>query len=332
STALFYNDSAYNHLTLDADSNPPHDVPQFLGGFSRGVDTITLPSEVTQQDLKDEATGEQDDTSWANGIYVPRDVSNNVAGGIYIKGDASTLTMSVVSGQPVYTITQGGNTKKVTVDYANNRTTVANVSGSGGTPPGTYTGIPNGVGNEGIIVYDQGNISNFSGTVEANTKATVTSSGSISISSHVMYQNYHSGSTPDAIGYTNTLGILAWDGDVSISTSAPPDLNIHGIVMAPGQGHVFKVDSHDDRRRGSRGTVTLLGGVISDYYGAFNTFSGTTVVSGYARNFVYDSRMLEGGTPPYFPYLTNYTTSGDDQDVNGVRDLDKKLTWEERGL
>lgn len=345
-TARFYN----NGITrlLDADTNPVcceretcetvpcRDKPIFDAGFTRGADLINLPSSVTQQDLKNQATGGQNDGPWANGIYLPDDGSNNLVGGVYIKGNASNLTMSVENNQPVYTIIQGTNTKKITVDYTNNQTIVTNISGSGGTAPGTYNGIPNGINNQGIIIYDNGSISNFSGTVQSDTAVTVSSNSDIVINNHLMYQDY----TPDnpetpenelsAADTGNLLGILTWNGNVRIGTSAPPNLNIHGVVMAAGRNGVFTVDNYQS---GSpRGVVSLLGGVITDFYGAFGTFIGTYPVSGYGRNFVYDGRMLEGMSPPSFPTTLSFDAAISDADMDGVDDLGDKLIWQDRGV
>ncbi len=304
------------------------DYPVFDADITRGADLINLPSSVTQQDLKKQATGDQNDGPWANGVYLPNQ-DGSLVGGVYIKGNASNLTMSVESGKPVYTITQGSNIKKITLDYTNNQTIVANVSGTGGTAAGTYTGIPNGIGDEGVLVYANGSISNFSGTVQTDTEVTVSSDSDISINNHIMYQDYNAGPPPDATGYTNLLGILSWNGDVRISTSAPNNLNIHGVVMAAGRDQVFSVDNY---QFGSpRGVVTLLGGAITDFYGPFGTFSGSLPISGYGRNFVYDARMLQGRSPPYFPTVDQFDTSISDSDDDGVDDLGNKLIWQDKG-
>ncbi|MBM3246525.1 MAG: DUF4900 domain-containing protein [Candidatus Omnitrophica bacterium] len=346
STARFYNNGATR--LLNADSNPACcqeagcedtpciDKPIFNAGFTRGADEINLPSSVVQQDLLNQATGGQNDGPWANGIYLPNDGANNLVGGIYIKGNASNVTMSVDSDNPVYTITRGTNTKRITVDYSANQTTVENVSGSGGTPPGTYNGIPNGIGDAGIIIYDNGSISNFSGNVQSDTQLTVASNSDISISNHIMYESF----TPDDVGtsenelsvagFTNLLGIVTWNGNVRISTGAPNNLNIHAVVMAAGRNGVFTVDNYNSGA--PRGVVTLLGGAITDFYGAFGTFSGSNPVSGYGRNFVYDSRMLGGMAPPYFPTITSFDANVSDANGDGVDDLGNRLIWEDRGV
>ncbi|HRZ40033.1 MAG TPA: DUF4900 domain-containing protein, partial [Candidatus Omnitrophota bacterium] len=70
-----------------------------------------------------------------------------------------------------------------------------------------------------------------------------------------------------------------------------------------------------------RGTATLLGGAITDSYGAFGQFNGTTgqPTSGYGRNFVYDERMRFGEAPPYFPTLNTF--------VAFSNDITDKMVW-----
>jgi hypothetical protein len=310
-------------VLLNADSNPPYDVPNFQKGFSRGEEEINLPSSVTQQDLIRQVTGGRSPGSFPmNGIYLPNQ-NGNLDGGIYIRGDVSNLTMGVENNLPVYIITQGTNTKKITIDYTNNQTIVSNISGSGGTPPGIYNGIPDGITNEGIIIYGNGKIYNFSGTVQSDTKITVSSDSDIVINNHIVYQSYDSGPPPNALGYTNLLGILTWNGNVRIGITAPNDLNIHGVVMAVGRRGIFTVDNWEVPP--PKGTVTLLGGVITDFYGPFGTFRGDRQLSGYGRNFVYDSRMLQGLIPPYFPYMINFTSFDDGG-------LDRRLVWQDKGV
>jgi len=107
---------------------------------------------------------------------------------------------------------------------------------------------------------------------------------------------------------------------VRIGVGCPNDVNIHGIVMAPSNGGEFKVDNYNS---GSpRGTATLLGGAIVDYYGAFGTFDSSGPRTGYGRSFVYDPRMLTGMAPPYFPVTTRFVSSEDGG-------LNNKLVWKE---
>ncbi len=309
--ARFYNNGW--PVLMNADSNPGLDVPVFDQGFQRGYDLINLESSLSQTDLRNQALGTMANPG-SNGIYVPND-AGAVTGGIYIKGN-STVDMSLDgSNNPVYTITQGSTTKSVTVNYTSNQTSVYD-----GSTTNTYQGIPDGVSNEGTLIYSSDDITGFSGTVQQNTSITVASERDVVVTNHVRYQQY-TASPLSAEGYNNLLGIISWGGDVRIGTAAPNNLDIHGVVMAPHG--IFTVD---DYNLGSpRGTATLLGGAITDFYGAFGTFSGTTPISGYGRNFVYDPRMLQGEVPPYFPYMSNFTSFDDGG-------LDAKLIWKSEGV
>jgi len=309
--ARFYN--AGSAILLNANSNPPRDVPIFDYGFTRGADIINLESSISQADLKQEALGTLSNPG-PNGIYVPNN-GTSLTGGVYIVGNSSVSMGVDVNNNPVYTITQGSTTKTITVDYANNQTKIQT-----GSVTETYQGIPDGVSNQGTLIYAKDNINSFSGTVQSASALTVSSERDIVITNHVQYQDYTS-SPLSAIGYNNLLGILSWGGDVRIGTAAPNNINIHGVVMAPHG--VFTVDNYNSGS--ARGTATLLGGAITDFYGPFGTFSGTTPVSGYGRNFVYDARMLQGMAPPYFPYMSNFTSFD-----NGG--LDNKLVWQDKGV
>ena len=306
------------------------DKPVFSAdGFLRSQPVINLPSSLNQAQFKTKATGGTEPGS--NGIWLPN-TGGVLTAGIYIKGSTSsttdnpTITMSVDSSdRPVYTITQGTNKKTITVNYTSNTTTVVNTSGSGGTAAGTYTGVPNGTGHEGITIYtnddvgywDQdhpsNNIAGLSGVVQQNTKVTVSSEKDLMITGNVTYEKDPTISGNE--GYDNILGILSWNGNVRIGTAAPHDITIDGVVMAPnpteigGKG-LFCVDNYNDNyspHLGDRGVATLLGGVISDWYGAFGTF-GSGDPTGYGRNFVYDTRVRDRTlAPPYFPYMTTFS-------------------------
>jgi hypothetical protein len=322
--ARFYN-NGWPRL-MNADSNPPRDVPVFDKGFQRGVDIIDLESSLTQADLKREALGGTAEPR-SNGIYVPNN-GTNVIGAIYIRGnqgshaDDAIINMSVGANGPVYTITQGSTTETITIDYTNNQTTIHT-----GTGDVTYQGIPDGTQNEGILIYANDDIKSLYGTVERNSAVTVSAERDIIITNNLQYQDY----TPDdpdthdinelsAEGYNNLLGIISWGEDVRIATSAPDDIQIHGVVMAPHG--IFSVDdyNHGD----PRGIATLLGGSITDFYGPFGTFSAQGPESGYGRNFIYDARMLHGMAPPYFPYLSTFTSN--------ESGLSNKLIWQDEGV
>lgn len=312
-SARFYNNGS--PLLLDANSNANKDVPIFDKGFERGHPMINLPSSVTQTDLKVQALGGTAEPG-SNGVYVPNN-GTALTGGIYVRGnqgqssDDAVISMGIdANNNPAYTITRGTSTTVVTVDYVNSQTKVQT-----GSTINTYQGIPDGVGNEGVILYVNDNIKSLSGTVQKDSAVTVSSERDVIITNNILYEK--DPRLPGNGNYANLLGILSWGGKVRIGTSAPNNITVNAVVMAPTG--VFTVDNYNS---GSpRGVATLLGGSITQFYGAFGTFSGVNPVSGYGRNFVYDARMLQGIAPPYFPYIGSFTSSDDGG-------LDMRLTWE----
>jgi hypothetical protein len=115
------------------------------------------------------------------------------------------------------------------------------------------------------------------------------------------------------------LGIISWGSNVRVGTATPNNVTIDAVVMAPNG--IFTVDNYD--QGAPRGIATLFGGAITDRYGAFGQFSGTTgdQMHGYGRNFVYDARMENGVSPLYFPFMPNY--------ISLDSGLDNRLAWQE---
>jgi hypothetical protein len=319
--ARFYN--AGWPVLLDADFNGTRDVPTFNAGFNRNVSPITLSSSTDKQSMIDQATNKTNITT--NGIHVPND-GTQMTGGIYVRGD-STINMSVDNNSnAVYSIVQGTDSKVITVDRVLQQTTVQNVSTSTTT---TYAGLPDGIENVGTLIYAEGNITSLQGTVQADTQMTIASSQDMILTNHIRYTNYTPAvGTPGTAGYTpphangttNLLGLVSWDSNIRISTSAPNDIQVHGTLLA--RNGIFQVDSYNDTSVGPRGTATLLGGIISNNYGAFGLFNGTTgeQTAGYGRNFVYDERMKTGSAPPYFPSLNTF--------IAFTNDIADKMVWQ----
>jgi hypothetical protein len=288
STARFYNGGS--SVQLDADRNGSADVPTFGEGFERNVASISMPATTTRDRQREAALGLSEGASvsgYGAGVHLGRS-GNSMNGGIYVNGNAS-VQMSAGANGPTYSIVQGGTTTVVSVDTATNQTSIRVGTG----PTRSYDGVPNG------MLYVDGEVSGLAGTVEQGTQLTVAASGDVKITNNITYQSYTAGATPSAEGTANLLGIMSWNGNVRVASTAPNDLNVHATIMAPNGE--FRVDNHDS---GSpRGTATILGGVIENTYGAFGTFSGENPSTGYGRNFVYDTRMGRGMAPPFFPTL-----------------------------
>jgi hypothetical protein len=306
SSANFYNNG--QTLSAEKDWNDDLDVPFFGGGFNRGAPEIPIPTLTSADRQREAALGLPQGASTTGyavgGVYLGTN-SGAMTGGIYVYGN-TTISLGVAgTGMAGYTINQGGTTFTVTVNYPGVQTTLQRAGG----PISTYSGLPNG------MLFVDGQVSSLAGTVQRDTELTVAATSDIIITNNLTYENYTPGASPSAEGATNLLGILSWGGNVRISTTAPNDISVHATVMSPT--HEFNVDNYNSGS--SRGTATILGGVIENTYGAFGTFSASGSNTGYGRNFVYDTRMKRGNAPPFFP------TTG--KVVGTVFGLNDRPTW-----
>ncbi len=319
-TARFFNNN--NPVLINGNANGNIDTPIFLDAFNRGVAQITLASATAETSMVSEAKKNNNYNN--NGIYIPATNKDVLTGGIYVKGN-STIAMSVdVNDHAVYTITQGSNTRRITVDEDAGTTTVLNPADNSSV---VYSGMPVGSSAAGSLIYVEGSITALSGTVQRDTQLTIASHDDITITNNVLYADYTpavgtpgnaSYVPPSAEGKENLLGIVSWNGNVHIASTAPDDVNIHATIMA--ENGVFTVDNYNNGD--IKGTATLLGGVITNDYGAFGQFNSNTgqTSSGYGRNFVYDQRMQQGYAPPYFPSLATF--------IAFTNDITDKLVWQ----
>lgn len=321
-TARFYNNGT--PVLLNSDHNGTLDVPNFTEGFTRSASSITMPTSSQESSMANEAAG--NNSYGSNGIYVPASGSN-LSGGIYVRGDATISLGTEGTNTSVITINQGATSRVIKVNKTTNQTTVttqANVTT-------TYTGVPDGVSNVGQVIYVNGNITSIGGTVQKDSQITIASKNDIVIQNNILYEEYTPSSgtvgqadyvPPSAEGTTNLMGLLSWQGNVRIGTSAPNNVVIHSTLMAK-QG-MLTVDSYSSGS--GRGIATILGGGISNYYGVFGTvvFSTGAQVSGYGRNFSYDGRLETEMTPPYFPTMNTF--------IAFTNDINDKKFWQEGGF
>jgi hypothetical protein len=278
-------------------------------GFKLGVGRIELPDSTDVQ--KNAAWGATSGFPSTNGVYVPNNGSAAL-GGIYIKGD-STVALSVVSGNQVFTITQGSTTTTVTLNKTTNQTDVQVGSGT----VNHYDGLTNGV------IYTENDITSLSGTVADNQvsggsivkrsaftiAADVNAGRKVTITNHLQYNTL-----PDKTQVYNstanlaagTLGLVA--KDVMIGSAAPSDLKLHAVVLAGGKNTSdgsFWVETWGTGT--AKGNLNLIGGLIQKKRGPVGTFNPTTgaTVTGYAKNYSYDPRMADN-PPPFFPTTGTY--------------------------
>lgn len=99
---------------------------------------------------------------------------------------------------------------------------------------------------------------------------------------------------------TDILGLVS-EGSVRVDAAAHSsegsvDVDIHGTIMALNNS--FYVESYTSG--GNRGDLNMLGGIVQKNRGAVGTFSGSSIVSGFTKNYEYDER-LRHNVPPVFP-------------------------------
>ncbi len=294
-------------LSMNYTPSNPNTEPQFLSiyrdgsrGYQLDVDPVPLPSSSDLQ--KEAAWGSSSGFPGTNGVYTP------AGGGVYVRGDSSIVLSVGATNSQIYSINQGGTITTVTIDYANNRRTMQVGTG----PITTTAGAGNGV------LYSTGHITSLSGTIannrtngdgteiitrSAHTIATDVNNGkNITVTSNIVYAN-----SPDpSLAVTHptnlrpgTLGMLA--RNVTIASSAPQNLEIDAVLLAGSSSTTdgsFSVANYNTKV--PTGTLKLMGGIIQKARGPVGTLSGSTLATGYAKNYYYDPRLADS-PPPYFP-------------------------------
>jgi Tfp pilus assembly protein PilX len=309
STAWYYNNG--NPKQSNGKRNGNRDVPNFYGGFEMDAPVIDLPANsfsqeraalggnagntttVTNSEIRDALGLPSGSTAPPNGVYLPNS-GGAVTGGIYVAGNAKAVVMSVSGQSQVVRITDANNlVTTVTIDHSNGTTLVAPPAGF----PYTLTGVPRGV------LYTKGTVSSLKGpnrsggtippAIASDQQLSVVSTGDIVVQGDLSYQDYENGQ--------NVLGMFSSGGSVRIGSSAPNDVRVDAYVLASATNKVFTVDNYNS---GSyRGTVRLRGGMVTNFYGAFGTFSSNGSMTGYGRDFRYDRR---GYIPPYYPLTQRF--------------------------
>lgn len=153
-------------------------------------------------------------------------------------------------------------------------------------------------------------------TIHTQTQFTVFAQGDVRITSDLVYQsppdpNDPNSNPPNILGvYSHANDVVLWDGsrDPSGNTapSTPNGVVLHGVFMASGrEGQTGVVTARAYDSRPAQGQARLLGGVIQSYYGPFGVFDSQTgrLRNGYYRDFRYDTRLMRGFAPPFFPTL-----------------------------
>jgi len=285
------------------------------------------------------------------GIYVPVGDLNGhcrsednapMKGGIYVKGDLDSFTMSRVgANKALYTLVQGATTTTVEIDRAAGGgvgTTKVTSNGwltppSGGGCPGvgagpatrTFRGVPKGwqvAGNaNATMVYVNGAINSISGTLQKDEQTNVTAAGTITITNNILYQNPPNPDDPTS-NPTNLLGLFSAGGDVQIGDAAPNDVQIQAVEMAGTRDSAFLSSVHVQNwgTRAPSGRVHLLGGTVGKYYGIHGVMNGSgDIIQGFGKDFRFDTRFRRGYAPPYFPTTGLFVINEGTQRLTNVR-------------
>ena len=148
----------------------------------------------------------------------------------------------------------------------------------------------------GALFVNWGNL-NISGTLSG--RLTAGASGDVNVTNNILYADDPRlpGSTS-----TDTLGLIS-EGDVMIDEDAPDELEIDASIMALNTSFMLE----EWWKNGARGTLSVFGGIIQKQRGPVGTFSGSTKISGYSKDYNYDVRLLNS-PPPFVPTTDDYIT------------------------
>lgn len=269
------------------------------------------------------ASGEQpvpSSTGIPPGVYVGSgDGAQITGGGVYVNGDAQ-IQLAASGGNEVITITQGGTTSTVTIDYAAQQTTLR----SGGLTR-SFIGVPMdnslgaGQGTPAVSLFVNGAVTSLSGpqavdgqtapAISPNTALTVTAQRDITITGDLKYADPVVGPDgtplPRANQNQSVLGIFTNDGNVVLQ----PD-----PTRTDGGGNSLEVDAaiaafdSNPKNNGGRTEGAILFGAGSPRGGSSLRIVGARIQSNIAnikfrkRGIYFDPRLAGGQfAPPFFP-------------------------------
>ena len=318
----------------DAYAADGSDFPGFMDEYELGVDEIPLPLYRNISDLDDQNSlqriaggswSKTDIQALSDGVYIPSaaGAGSGVTGGIYIQGDATDIKLDVdgmagtAGPNSEITIVQGANTTIITLVMQPIvlpvPSTLNGVAAGGTTIPdnttlvkeagNTYTSY--GGINNGLLFID-GSINSLHGDNHRG-KMTIASNESINITDNIYYYDRDESKSifEDNIpAIDDSLGLIA-AGDMVIDRYTPHnDIEIDAIIMALNTSFFY-----DGWKTDLKGTLSLLGGLIQSARGPVGTHSAGTKITGYSKNYNYDTRMANpagGYLPPYFPTTGQY--------------------------
>ena len=269
------------------------DNPKFIGGYKQGVD-VSLPSELTDATTLGRSGGASADYKGVD-TYVQFLANGHViVRAAPIGTDPSTVWgyTSSTSG----TVSNGGPSvpkyQEFTSVSALTSTNVFLVEGATLHVKGTL---------DGVITLGAIDGKKTSGTAYA------TGSSKVLIDSSIVYKDPPPSYQNPGNVSNDLLGIVA-DNDIHIAVNAeinkspqPKGITIDGSILSRTGG--FGADNYDTRAVG--GNLHLVGGIQQSARDPVGTFSSGSIVSGFQKDYDYDTRLITQA-PPGYPPVTNY--------------------------
>ncbi len=203
----------------------------------------------------------------ASEIELPTDTSMllnaaNASGGLKLTGNPARIVfVAPAAGSPYLQVTIGGVTSNM------------NYPANG-------------------VVYVVGK-AEVQGTIKG--QVTVGCSGDIFVTDNLVY-NTDPRVDPNS---TDLCGLVA-EGNVTMADNTANRDSADETVMAAIMALNTSWSAQNYSSGSPRGDLVVYGGIIQKMRGAVGTFSGTTIVSGYRKDYNYDSRLMDN-PPPAFP-------------------------------
>ena len=170
----------------------------------------------------------------------------------------------------------------------------------------------------GHAIYVHGGTARVSGVLSG--QLTIACDNDIAITDNIIYNvppTISSDTTPPVVtanpSCTDMLGLVS-SQSVVMAKPAAGNVNVNAYLVALGNSS-FVTQGGDV---GVKGNLYITGGLTANHETALGSFTGTTIVSGYRENYIYDSRLPLTLNPPYFPAA-----------VDAVGTQYRKISWTE---
>jgi hypothetical protein len=158
------------------------------------------------------------------------------------------------------------------------------------TPTGASTLVHYGCRNGDIFVK---------GTLSGQT--TLAAENYIYVVDDLLYKDKQA----DMLGLVGQNAILAYNPRDSSNNALLPGSNREIDAALLSVGHTFQVQNFDVTP--DRGILTVFGAIAQKYRGTVATTSGGSIVTGYAKNYEYDTRFRNTAPPKFLtPVSTTY--------------------------